>query len=493
VYSEASFQLHGMGSDKKDFVNNHRSFRICDSQIRGDKDGFTEEQKTMRNCLNSLATVVTGHPMGQRATPPNSLSFSSPKALNRLPKFVAIVFVASCGLCFSTTPVVAQNSDASQALASVDFGKPAVAEGKKRATKEPVYRVAKGNPIPHAAANTANEANPVAASAIAASNVVPNTIAAPTAEASASHLTANITPSPSVSTSNAMRTASATNSVNPVAQSVSMPNAVSSPVSATNSAQATAVLASSVTPSNSITPHPLDRAIEMAKEGLINIQSNVHDYSAIMVKRERIDGTLGCPEYMQMKIRCPRTIAGKQVPFSVYLKTLKPRKSAGREVVWIQGENGNKLCAHETGLLGMKRFYLDPDGWVAMKSNRYPIYDAGIENLIIKLIEKANFAKNTGHSVVNYRDNAEIMKRKCFLIELVNQQRHEGDEFFKAHVFIDKELNLPVRYVAYDWPTSPSGKPEVIEEYTYVKINLNQGFSDIDFSPENPAYKFPSR
>jgi len=239
--------------------------------------------------------------------------------------------------------------------------------------------------------------------------------------------------------------------------------------------------------------HPLDRAIKIAEEGLVNIRANVRDYSAIMVKRERLNGVLGSPEYMRMKIRCPRTISGENVPFSVYLKTLKPKKVAGREVIWIQGQNDDKLCAHETGLLGMKRFYLDPTGWVAMQNNRYPIYDAGLENLIIKLIEKAKAAKVAGQCVVNYRDNAEIMKRKCSLIELVNEEQRECDEFYKAHVFIDNELNLPVRYVAFDWPKTPGGKPEIIEEYTYVRINLNQGFQDIDFSPENPDYKFPRR
>ena len=231
----------------------------------------------------------------------------------------------------------------------------------------------------------------------------------------------------------------------------------------------------------------------MAQQGLAEMRANVRDYSAIMVKRERINGVVGAQSCMKAKIRCPRTINGQQVPFSVYLKTLKPRKEAGREVVWTQGVNGNKLCAHETGLLGMKRFYLDPTGWVAMQNNRYPIMDAGLENLMIKLVEKAEKAKADGQCVVTYRDNAEIMKRKCTVIELINQQRLESHDFHKAQVFIDTELNLPVRYASFDWPKVPGGEMEIIEEYTYVKVNLNPGFGDIDFSADNPAYKFPRR
>ena len=330
-----------------------------------------------------------------------------------------------------------------------------VPEAEKRTTKEPVFRVSKLN---REKAPTSVDSGSIPDKALSAT---PTEIVKPEDQTS---LAAETTP---------FRTAS----------SKSFP--LSTPLS-NESLKVTPEL-------TTLDPHPLDRAISMAQSALQNIRANVLDYSAIMVKRERINGVLGCPEYMQMKVRCPRTISGKEVPFSVYLKTLKPKKSAGREVIWIQGQNDNKLCAHETGLLGMKRFYLDPTGWIAMQNNRYPIHDAGIENLIIKLIEKAQSAKVAGHSVVSYRDNAEIMKRKCSLIELLNEQQHENDEFYKANVFVDKELNLPVRYVAYDWPKAPGCKPEIIEEYTYVRISLNQGFQDSDFSADNPEYKFPRR
>lgn len=326
---------------------------------------------------------------------------------------------------------------------------------ENRATKEPVFRVSKLN----------REKSPTTSDHGAAA-AVEKAVPAPTKAA-------EVVTSPSAADKTPFRTASS--------KTFRAPEPLLNP---------------SITPaSETLTsaPHPLDRAINIAENALKNIQSNVRDYSAIMVKRERINGVLGCPEYMQMKVRCPRTVSGQDVPFSVYLKTLKPKKAAGREVIWIEGQNDNKLCAHETGLLGMKRFYLEPTGWIAMQNNRYPIFDAGIENLIIKLIERAQTAKVAGHSVVTYRDNAEIMKRKCSLIELLNEEQHEDDEFYKAHVFVDDELNLPVRYVAFDWPKTPGGKPEIIEEYTYVRINLNQGFQDNDFSADNPDYKFPRR
>lgn len=433
---------------------------------------------------------------------------------------ISLTLAASCGWAVLIAPCYGQSVDASDSSASIENVQPVIPQAKKRAIQEPVFRVSKLDPKANRKSATDAAVSGYAATDAVASKPASVAGAASGLKSETGNVSAaNASPangiSPTgISQNGPMRTASAANSVsrfgNGNSQSASIPNALASvtpvanrlaPPSLDSSAEPSRVSASLVssstpsvaTPLNLAAPHPLDRAIEMAKDGLSNIQANVRDYSAIMVKRERIDGVLGCPEYMQMKIRCPRNIAGRDVPFSVYLKTLKPRKSAGREVVWVQGKNGNKLCAHETGILGMKRFYLEPTGWVAMQNSRYPIFDAGIENLIIKLIDKANFAKNAGHSVVNYRDNAEIMKRKCYLIELINEQQLEGDEFHKAHVFIDKELNLPVRYVAYDWPKKAGGKPEIIEEYTYVKISLNQDYTDIDFSPENPAYKFPRR
>lgn len=242
-------------------------------------------------------------------------------------------------------------------------------------------------------------------------------------------------------------------------------------------------------------PHPLDRAIVTAEKSLKEMRAEVYDYTAIMAKREQINGVVGAPGYMNVKIRCPRTSAeGESTPFSIYMKFLKPKEAAGREVIWVEGKNEGKLIAHEAGgLLGMRRFYLDPTGFLAMKDQRYPIYDCGLENLVIKLIEKANRDRAAGPCEVNYREGAEINKRSCTLIELIHHDRNAGYEFHKAQVFIDDELNLPVRYAAYDWPDTAGGKPKLIEEYTYYNVKVNVGLTDKDFSPENKKYKFPRR
>src|SRR3954470_22440999 len=94
--------------------------------------------------------------------------------------------------------------------------------------------------------------------------------------------------------------------------------------------------------------HPLDPALEHAESSLKRIQNDIKDYECLIVKRERIHGVLNEYEYMVAKIRNHKEEEGKVVtPLSVYLNFQKPANVAGREVIWVEGANNGKLCAHE--------------------------------------------------------------------------------------------------------------------------------------------------
>ena len=112
--------------------------------------------------------------------------------------------------------------------------------------------------------------------------------------------------------------------------------------------------------------HPLDPALEMAHSALVRMRESVIDYTAILIKRERTKSGLGDYEYMAAKIR-NRKMEGDQIktPLSVYLKFLKPKNIEGREVLWIEGQNNNKLRAHEGGIIPIPAVWLDPDGRTA--------------------------------------------------------------------------------------------------------------------------------
>lgn len=240
--------------------------------------------------------------------------------------------------------------------------------------------------------------------------------------------------------------------------------------------------------------HPLDPALRIAYEGLAHMRANVRDYEATMVKRERINGELSDTEFMYIKVRNRKTDenGNMTVPLSVYIRFLKPKDKKGREVIWVENANNGKLVAHGTGPIeGLIRVNLDPNGWMAMKGNRYPVTEAGVQNLVEKLIEKGERDRQRGECEVDFYKNAKINERSCTLIQVTHPVPRPYFDFHVARIFIDDELQVPVRYAAWVWPTTAGGKPVLEEEYTYMNVKVNIGLTDADFDPNNPNYEYP--
>lgn len=237
--------------------------------------------------------------------------------------------------------------------------------------------------------------------------------------------------------------------------------------------------------------HPIDPALEMARQALEHIRRDIRDYTATLVKRETIDGQLQEAEFMAIKIRHRQVENGQLiVPFSIYIKYLKPPSKRGQEAIWVEGQNNNKIAAHGTGLQGLITVYLDPEGFLATRGTNYAIYDLGIENLVLKLIERGEQAKRFPCQV-QFFQNARINGRSCTLIQVTHPEQRPELDFHVARIFIDDQLKVPVRYAAYGWPQTPGGQPPLIEEFTYLDIQPNVGLTDWDFNPENPNYAYP--
>ncbi|NCA12070.1 DUF1571 domain-containing protein [bacterium] len=233
--------------------------------------------------------------------------------------------------------------------------------------------------------------------------------------------------------------------------------------------------------------HPLEPALEVARRGLAGIQTNIQDYSCTVVKRERIDGKLGEHEYMFAKIR--------QRPFSVYLLFLGPDSVKGQEVIYVDGRNDGNMLAHAgSGVRAMVgTVSLKPQSMLAMAGNRYPITELGVENLTKRLVEVAEHDKQFGECDVNFYPNAKVNGRICTCIQVTHPVPRRNFRFHLARVFIDDELTIPIRYEAYDWPQAQGGQPVLMEEYTYMNVKLNNGFTDADFDPKNTSYKFGAK
>lgn len=230
--------------------------------------------------------------------------------------------------------------------------------------------------------------------------------------------------------------------------------------------------------------HPLAPAIELARKVQSNIDANVRDYTATLIKQERVAGQLKPPEVCELKVR--------NRPFSVYMKFLSPDNLKGQEVIYVEGANDGKLIGHAgSGLMALAGSkWLDPKGTLAMMGQRYPITELGIANLVRRLIEVGQHDLKFGECEVWRNDDAKVGDRPCILFTVQHPIKRRDFLFHIARIFVDKELMLPLRYEAYDWPTRPGEPPPLLESYTYTNLKLNPGLTDADFDPNHPQYNF---
>jgi hypothetical protein len=235
--------------------------------------------------------------------------------------------------------------------------------------------------------------------------------------------------------------------------------------------------------------HPLDPALQMAYTSFNLIRGSIKDYSATMIKQERINGKLNDPEFMFIKVR--------HEPFSVYLYFLGPERIRGQEALYVEGQNNGNLLGHGVGIKKIiGTVPLQPNGDMAMAGQRYPITEIGILNLTKRLIEVGEADKKFDECEVKFwkgtkiKVGPNIKPRSCMCIQVTHPVPRKNFKFYEAYIYVDDELNIPIRYESYDWPEKPGGKKQLLESYTYVDIKLNNGFTDADFSENNKQYGF---
>ena len=225
--------------------------------------------------------------------------------------------------------------------------------------------------------------------------------------------------------------------------------------------------------------HPLSPVLRWAKLNLPAIE-NLKDYSATLVRRERIHGKLSGYEFLSIKIR--------HAPFSVYAYFQAPAAVKGQEVLYIAGQNQGNILAHKAHLSATVSIH--PDGMIAMAGRHYPITEIGLVNLVRRLVEVGEEDVKHGECEVKYFTHAKLNQRPCTVIQVVHPVPRDLFLFQLARIFVDEEWKVPIRYESYDWPREPGGEPPLIEEYTYLDLKLNNGFTDEDFSTHNPEYHF---
>jgi len=203
---------------------------------------------------------------------------------------------------------------------------------------------------------------------------------------------------------------------------------------------------------------------------------HVGDYMAVFRRRERIDGEWRPEEITVLKF---------QRPFKVYMRWLSG-PSDGREAIYVEGANKNKVVIHEPrGLSRFFTFLLDPGGWRILEDSRFPFTEIGIGRLIERIGRDARRAWAKKELRLVDRGRAKVMGRGVREIEgVLPREQKAGYGSYRMVVSIDEEHGLPIQASIYDWDNV------IIGEYSYRDLQLNPGLREADFDPSNPGYQF---
>jgi hypothetical protein len=223
----------------------------------------------------------------------------------------------------------------------------------------------------------------------------------------------------------------------------------------------------------------LDRAIELAKSAR-DSAAKLGSYTVQLHKREWIGRRL-LSQSMELKFR--------RIPYSVYLRYIEP--NAGREVLFVQGENGGKLLVHEGGFRSIAgTFQFDPNAREVMAENHYPVTELGIEKLAAAIVAQWELEAKIGDTAVSIRENVKFAGMNCLMITTQHSKPHKQFRFKKTCLYIDQNTDLPVAVQQYAFPSAANAEAPLYEEYVYTNLNKAVQLQAADFDRRNRQYRF---
>ena len=205
------------------------------------------------------------------------------------------------------------------------------------------------------------------------------------------------------------------------------------------------------------------------------VLASTESYTAIFHKLEWFKGRYKEPEAVYLKFK---------KPFKVYMKWIsEPGK--GREILYVDGWNDNRIRVRECGVRGLITLNLHPHGQLAMGGSRHPITEVGLGHLL-KLFGD-NLQRGLRSGQLEYRRGKEgtAYGRRIQPMELIfPRELRNGYYCYRSIISLDIEKKVPIRIQVFDW------EDRLIEDYGYEDLMLSAQLTNADFDPRNPEYRF---
>lgn len=233
--------------------------------------------------------------------------------------------------------------------------------------------------------------------------------------------------------------------------------------------------------------------LEIAETALERTVADVDDYTARMIKHEQDrSGVLQPPSEVLMKVVTRHSGGTPGGPMKVYMRFESPDEVRGREVIWVENENDGKMRVREAGMIGsMMTVSLEPDSFLAMRGQRYPITEVGLTRLLEKLIERGSEDRDDPNVHVFKTEGYRFENRELTLLQIEHERPNgRDDDFSLAELVLDRQNNVVVRFRSFGWPVAGESAPPLIESYEYHDLRFNVGLTPEDFQTTNPEYTF---
>lgn len=227
-----------------------------------------------------------------------------------------------------------------------------------------------------------------------------------------------------------------------------------------------------------VTADPFESMLASLRESLRVIQS-LPAYTATLEQQVETDGVLHPPERIDLKLR--------RYPFSVYLCWERDHQ----EVLYVEGEHQGRLLVRPTrGLVALRGVWkLRPESSQAMRNNRYPLTQIGIEklcDLTMRFHQDRHFSR-AGMTCTRDHCLADGLPATRYTLEF--ESAGVCPQYARSILAFDDQTGLLIAMENHRW--GENGAPAgLLEKYLYHSFRPVPDLSNDDFSDKNPAYHF---
>jgi Protein of unknown function (DUF1571) len=199
-------------------------------------------------------------------------------------------------------------------------------------------------------------------------------------------------------------------------------------------------------------------------------QMGIRGYRLIFQKQERLKGTLQPTEVTEVFFRAK--------PYSVFMRWLRGARKTDK-VLYVEGQNDDKVLVHPTGVAGMFVRYVprDPEGSEAREEGRYSVKDFGLKKTVERTLRDFKTAQTKGAQTayLGVRKVREAGDRLCYTLRQTSPVP-DATGVSDATVYIDKETWFQIGTVL-------KGDGKLMGDYYYRDIQLNPAFEPDQFQP----------